>query len=125
MKQVLFRTPESAPPTPGVVGTKAGLKSRATCDSAAAIVWVVSQLSGFAPTFADGYRLDNWSFFNDNGAAQRERVITPVILKKDGDQYRNAPDVEMYLVEGKPRYFGAWSIMGKADWADWVNLGDN
>ena len=46
------------------------------------------------------------------------------LLEKQGDRYVNAPDVEMYLVEGKPRYFGAWSLMGKADFADWINLAD-
>jgi hypothetical protein len=45
-----------------------------------------------------------------------------LIEKKDG-RYVNAPDVEEYLVEGKPRYFGAWSLMGKSDFADWLNLG--
>ncbi len=46
------------------------------------------------------------------------------LLEKRGDRYVNAPDVEMYLVEGRPRYYGAWSLMGKADFADWVNLAD-
>ena len=46
------------------------------------------------------------------------------LLEKQGDRYVNASDVEMYLVEGKPRYFGAWSLMGKADFADWINLAD-
>jgi len=44
------------------------------------------------------------------------------LLEREEDRYVNAPDVEMYLVEGKPRYFGAWSLMGKADFADWINL---
>lgn len=46
------------------------------------------------------------------------------LLEKRGERYVNAPDVEMYLVEGKPRYYGAWSLMGKADFADWINLAD-
>lgn len=46
------------------------------------------------------------------------------LLEKRDDRYVNAPDVEMYLVEGKPRYFGAWSLMGKLDFADWTNLGE-
>jgi len=46
------------------------------------------------------------------------------LLEREGDRYVNAPDVEMYLVEGKQRYFGAWSLMGKADFADWINLAD-
>jgi ubiquinone/menaquinone biosynthesis C-methylase UbiE len=45
------------------------------------------------------------------------------LIEKHGDRYVNAPDVETYLVEGKPRYYGAWTLMGKSDWADWVNLG--
>ncbi len=45
-----------------------------------------------------------------------------LLERKDG-RYVNAPDVEMYLVEGKPRYYGAWTLMGKADFTDWVNLG--
>ncbi|GAB4332065.1 MAG: methyltransferase [Candidatus Abyssubacteria bacterium] len=45
------------------------------------------------------------------------------LVRKRGRRYVNAPDVEMYLVEGKPRYYGAWTLMGKGDWADWVNLG--
>lgn len=46
------------------------------------------------------------------------------LIEKRAGKYVNAPDVEEYLVEGKPRYFGAWSLMGKADFAEWVNLAD-
>jgi hypothetical protein len=46
------------------------------------------------------------------------------LVEKKGERYVNAPDVEMYLVEGQPRYYGAWSLMGKADFADWINLAD-
>jgi ubiquinone/menaquinone biosynthesis C-methylase UbiE len=46
-----------------------------------------------------------------------------LVERRDG-RYVNAPDIEMYLVERKPRYYGAWSLIGKADFTDWVNLGD-
>lgn len=46
------------------------------------------------------------------------------LLEKRDNRYVNAPDVEIYLVEGKPRYFAAWSLMGKGDFAQWVNLAD-
>lgn len=46
------------------------------------------------------------------------------LLEKRDNRYVNAPDVEIYLVEGKPRYFGAWSLMGKGDFAQWINLAD-
>ncbi|MFH1924120.1 MAG: dienelactone hydrolase family protein [Planctomycetota bacterium] len=76
------------PPTPGLVGTTERLKSRQVVDSAAGIVWVVSEMSGFDQALVDGgYRLDTWSFFNDNGPAQQDRVVTPLIFKKEGDRY--------------------------------------
>ncbi|NQT36964.1 MAG: hypothetical protein HQ581_05720, partial [Planctomycetes bacterium] len=71
-----------APPEPGVVGTRQGLKSRQTVDSAAGVVWIVSELGGFPQEFVDGgYRLDTWSFYNDNGAAQQGHLVTPLIFK--------------------------------------------
>jgi len=44
------------------------------------------------------------------------------LLEEKDNRYVNAPDVEMYLVEGKPRYFGLWILMGKGDFPDWVSL---
>ena len=76
------------PPTPGLVGTESDLISRQTTDSAAGIVWVVSRRNGFDQQFVDvGYQLDSWEFFNDNGDPQKDRVITPLIFKKEGDSY--------------------------------------
>ena len=76
------------PPTPGLVGAESDLISRQTTDSAAGIVWIVSQRGGFDQQFVDGgYELDSWEFFNDNGDAQKDRQITPLIIKKDGDSY--------------------------------------
>jgi hypothetical protein len=76
------------PPTPGEVGSTEGLKSRRVVDTAGGIVWVVSELSGYGQEFVDeGYRLETWSFFNDNGQAQQGRLITPLIFKKEGDAH--------------------------------------
>lgn len=78
-----------APPTPGMVGTAEGLRSRRVTDSASGVVWVVKEIAGFEQEFVDdGYHVDTWSFFNDNGAAQQGRVITPLILEKEGDRYK-------------------------------------
>lgn len=90
-KQLLAaaRTLMPAPPTPGMVGTKVGLRSRATVDSTVGLVWVVKELSGYEQQFVDGgYRLETWGFFNDNGAAEKDRVVTPLIFKKEGDRYQ-------------------------------------
>jgi hypothetical protein len=52
------------------------------------LIWIVDELDGYDQEFVDGgYRLRRWSFFNDNGEAQNGRVATPLILKRDGDQY--------------------------------------
>ena len=73
------------PPAPGIIGSPELLKSRATVDSASALVWLVEIQGAVEQEFIDGgYRLVTWSFFNDNGAAQRGRQVTPLIFKKEG-----------------------------------------
>ncbi|MFV2065416.1 MAG: dienelactone hydrolase family protein [Pirellulales bacterium] len=76
------------PPQAGVMGSLAGLKSRRTADSASGLVWIVSEMDGYEQELTgDGFRLTTWSFFNDNGAAQQGRVVTPVILRQKGDTF--------------------------------------
>ena len=82
------RTLVPAPPQPGIVGTLEGLKSRATTDSAAGLIWIVAEMDGYDQEFSGGnYQLQTWSFFNDNGTAQQGRLATPLIFRKDGDKY--------------------------------------
>jgi hypothetical protein len=82
------RTLVPTPPTPGIVGTLDELKSRVTTDSASGLIWIVNEKSGYDQEFTgEGYGLTTWSFFNDNGDAQKGRVITPLIFKKEGDKY--------------------------------------
>ena len=94
----------------------------------AAVLMAAIELSLFTRVSEGAATLESIASACGMSPLNAERLVVAChalgLLEKDGDQYRNAPDVEMYLVEGKPRYFGAWSIMGKADWADWVNLGD-
>ncbi len=83
------RTLVPAPPTPGLVGTPDVLKSRATVDSAAGLIWLVAEMSGYDQELAgSGYRLTTWSFFNDNRDAQKGRAITPLIFRREGDGYQ-------------------------------------
>jgi len=46
------------------------------------------------------------------------------LLEKEGDRYRNAPDVERFLVQGKPTYVGPWLLFAGMDFEQWKNLGD-
>jgi hypothetical protein len=45
------------------------------------------------------------------------------LLEKDGDDYRNAPDVERFLVRGKPTYIGPWLLFNGFDFERWKDLG--
>jgi hypothetical protein len=78
-----------APPVPGIVGAPEDVRNRDVVDSAPGLVWVLDAVGGEEQEFCDGgYRLDTWSFFNDNGAAERGRAITPLVFKKEGDVYK-------------------------------------
>jgi SAM-dependent methyltransferase len=44
------------------------------------------------------------------------------LLEKDGDDYRNAPDVERFLVKGKPTYIGPWLLFNGLDFERWKDL---
>jgi len=83
------RTLVPAPPQPGIVGNLEGLKGRSNVDSAAGLIWIVAEMDGYEQTFVDeGYRLESWSFYNDNGDAQKGRLITPLIFRAEGDKYQ-------------------------------------
>ncbi len=45
------------------------------------------------------------------------------LLEKDGDDYRNAPDVERFLVKGKATYIGPWLLFNGLDFERWKDLG--
>ncbi len=78
-----------APPVPGVAGIKDALRSRDGVDSATGLVWVFSAVGGEEQEFCDGgYRLDTWSYFNDNGPAQRGLAMTPLVFKREANAYR-------------------------------------
>ena len=55
-----------------------------------------------------------------------ERLMTALtamtLLERDGDTFRNAPDVERFLVKGKPSYAGPWMLFGKPRWPEWGRL---
>ncbi len=45
------------------------------------------------------------------------------LLEKHGDEHRNAPDVERFLVKGKATYIGPWLIFNGLDFERWKDLG--
>jgi hypothetical protein len=45
------------------------------------------------------------------------------LLERDGDECRNAADVERFLVKGKPTYIGPWLLFNGMDFERWKDLG--
>jgi len=46
------------------------------------------------------------------------------LIEKWGENYQNAPDVERFLVRGKPTYIGPWILFSGWDFEKWKDLGD-
>ena len=46
------------------------------------------------------------------------------LLEKAGEDYRNAPDVERFLVKGKLTYVGPWLLFSGWDFEKWKDLAD-
>jgi len=44
------------------------------------------------------------------------------LLARNGDRFANAPDVDRFLVRGRPTYAGPWMLFGKPRWAGWGRL---
>ncbi len=65
----------------------------------------------------------------DLSERQAGRLITALtamdLLRKDGERYRNADDVERFLVSGKERFAGPWMLFTKPNWNDWGRLGEH
>ena len=47
------------------------------------------------------------------------------LLDNTQGRHSNAPDVERYLVEGKPGYMGPWITFTKPQWNEWGRLGEH
>jgi len=44
------------------------------------------------------------------------------LIARDGDRFSNAPDVDRFLVRGRPGYAGPWMLFGKPRWDSWGQL---
>lgn len=47
------------------------------------------------------------------------------LLEKVAGRHRNAPDVERFLVQGRPNYMGPWITFTKPQWNEWGRLGEH
>jgi hypothetical protein len=58
-----------------------------------------------------------------------DRLLTVLhgleLVERTDDRFRNAPDVERFLVKGKRSYAAPWILFAGKDWADWGRLADH
>ncbi|HSD10445.1 MAG TPA: methyltransferase [Candidatus Binatia bacterium] len=58
-----------------------------------------------------------------------DRLLTVLhaleLVERDGHRFRNAPDVERFLVKGKRSYAAPWISFAGKDWADWGRLAEH
>jgi len=50
-------------------------------------------------------------------------LLTLGLIERDGEGFRNAPDVERFLVDGKRSYAGRWITWFHHQWNNWGELG--
>lgn len=50
-------------------------------------------------------------------------LVTLDLVEKDGEKFRNAPDVERFLDEAKPTFAGKWISRTGGQWDQWRDLG--
>ncbi|MEQ9124998.1 MAG: methyltransferase, partial [Alphaproteobacteria bacterium] len=57
-----------------------------------------------------------------------ERIIVAMLglglIERRGDKLVLTPDVERFLVKGKPTYAGEWMLFTKPDWDEWGRLAE-
>ncbi|MGE0660987.1 MAG: methyltransferase [Reyranellaceae bacterium] len=60
---------------------------------------------------------------------QAGRLITVLtameLLHKEGERYRNAPDVQRFLVSTEERFAGPWMLFTKPHWNEWGRLSEH
>jgi hypothetical protein len=59
----------------------------------------------------------------DNTERMLKACVTLGLVSRDADGFHNAPDVERYLVKGKPTYAGQWIHWFHYRWKEWGELG--
>jgi SAM-dependent methyltransferase len=79
-----------------------------------------TKVSGGASTFSGAAEALGISLLN----AERLMVACAAVglLEKGEEGYRNAPDVERFLVKGKPTYVGPWLVFATRDFEQWKDL---
>ena len=98
--------------------------SKAFWESAALMSAV--ELNTFTAVSAGNDTISTAAVAMDIEPLNAERLLTALVamglLIRQGDIFKNADDVERFLVKGKNTYAGPWMLFGKPRWNAWGDL---
>jgi predicted nicotinamide N-methyase len=101
--------------------------SRAYWQSAA--LYAAIELDIFTATAEGNDTIAAIAKARDLSERQVKRLVTALtameLLHKDGERYRNAEDVQRFLVSTSDRFAGPWMLFTKPDWNRWGQLAEH
>jgi O-methyltransferase/methyltransferase family protein len=122
--------------TPGVEGSADMANGRADTVrlqhlswsfGASAALFAAIDLDVFTRISEGAGTIDEIARAADMEARNAERLLVVLhaldLVERAGERFRNAPDVERFLVRGKPSYAGPWIRFAGKDWKEWGDLG--
>lgn len=84
------------------------------------------ELGVFTAISSGAERIDSLAAAVGIEEVNAERLLTALaamdLLERDGDRFRNATDVQRFLVQGEATYAGPWMLFGKPRWQGWGEL---
>ena len=123
------QTPNQTPPADNAPVTTVRLQNialsygQSAALMAAVEVGIFTAISNGAATYAEVAKA------LDIHPTNAERLMVMLcaagMLQTELGRHRNAPDVERFLVQGKPGYMGPWITFTKPQWNEWGRLGEH
>jgi len=92
----------------------------------AGTLWAAIELDVFTKVAGGATTLADIAQETGLAAGAADKLVTACtalgLLEKEGERYRNAPDVDRYLVKGKPGYIGVWVLFARHAADRWQDL---
>lgn len=120
---------EHAPPTDGARITTVRLQNIAQSYGQSAALMAAVDVGLFTAINNGAGTYEDVAKALDIHPTNAERLMVMLcatgLLEKSQGRHRNAPDVERFLVAGKPGYMGPWITFTKPQWNEWGRLSEH
>ena len=118
--------PNQSPPTDGAPVTTVRLQNIAQSYGQSAALMAAVEVGVFTAISKGAGTYEEVAAALDIHPTNAERLMVMLcaagLLEKTQGRHQNAPDVERFLVEGKPGYMGPWITFTKPQWNEWGRL---